>query len=90
MKPEHPLSDSEASMEVLLRRRCCVGCNTEAATPPQRPQPLHKRRLYGGGEPLRKRLTLIYCIFIACHVLAHGPRNHRVIKLDRGSMLAFQ
>ena len=26
------------TMEVLLRRRCCVWCNTEAATPPQ---PLH-------------------------------------------------
>ena len=25
-------------MEVFLRRRCCVGCNTEAVAPPQ---PLH-------------------------------------------------
>ena len=59
-------------MEVLLRRRCCVGCKTEAVTPPQ---PLHSSGEHGGGRPLRKRLTLIYCIFIACLVLAHGPRN---------------
>ena len=29
------LTYTGATMEVLLRRRCCVGCNTEAATPPQ-------------------------------------------------------
>ena len=58
-------------------------CNTEAATPPQPststtpppPQPLHKRGQHGGGRPLRKGLTLIFCIFIACLVLAHGPCN---------------
>ena len=58
-----------SSMEVLLRRKCCVGCNTEAATPLQ---PLHKSGQHGGGRPLRKCLTLIYCIFIT---LTHGPRN---------------
>ena len=59
-------------MEVLLRRTCCVWCNTEAPTPPQ---PLHWRGQHGGGRPLRNRLTLICCILIACLVLAHGPRN---------------
>ena len=44
-------------------------CNTEAATPPQ---PLHKRGQQGGGRMLRKRLTLISCIFIPCLVLAHA------------------
>ena len=58
--------------EVTLKRRCCVWHNTEAVTPPQ---PLHKRGQHGGGRPLRKRFTLIYCIIIACLVLAHGPRN---------------
>ena len=59
-------------MEVLLRR-CCVGCNSEAATPPQ---PLHhKCGQHGGGRPLRKRTSMIYCIFIACLVLAQGLRN---------------
>ena len=38
------------------------GCNTEVATPPQ---PLHKHGQHGGGRPLRKHLTLIYCIFIS-------------------------
>ena len=37
------------------------------------PQPLHKRGQHGGGRPLRKRLTLIYCIFIVCLVHAHSP-----------------
>ena len=59
-------------MEVLLKMRCCVWCNTVAVTPPQ---PLHKRGQHGGGRPLRKRLTLNSCIFITCLVLAHGPRN---------------
>ena len=38
-------------MEVLLRRRGCVRCNTEAATPPQR---LHSRGQQVGVRPLRK------------------------------------
>ena len=62
----------QIAMEVLLRRGCCVWCNTEAATPPQ---PLHWRGKHGGGRPLRILLTLIYCTFIACLVLAHGLDN---------------
>ena len=34
---------------------------------------------YGGGRPLRKRLILIYCFFITCLVLAHGPRNRPLL-----------
>ena len=59
-------------MEVLLRRRCCVGCNAEAASPPQS---LLYRGQHGGGRQLKKRLTLIYFIFTTCLVFAHGPRN---------------
>ena len=54
------------TMEVLLRRGCCVWCNTEAVAPPQ---PLNKCGQHGGGRPLRKRLTLISMLFIACLVL---------------------
>ena len=52
-------------MEVLIRRRCCMWCNTEAATPPLA---LATR----GGQPLRKCLTLVSCIFIKClgHAMA--------------------
>ena len=57
-------------MEVLLRRRCCVGCNTEAVTSPQ-PPPL----AWVDGRPFRKHLTLFYCIFITCFKLVHGPHN---------------
>ena len=44
---------SPETLEVLLRRRCCVGCNTEAAG-------------VGNMEVIDrlKRLLLIYCIFI--------------------------
>ena len=45
-------------MEVLLKRRCRVWCNTETVTHPQAWGAQH-----GGGRPLKKRLTLIYCIF---------------------------
>ena len=55
----------KACMEVLLRRICCVWCNTEAGTPPQ----------HGGGRPLRKFLTSIYFIFVTCLVHAQGLRN---------------
>ena len=37
-----------------------VWCNTQVVTSPQ---PLDWREQHGGGRPLRKRLTLIYCIF---------------------------
>ena len=60
-------------------------CNTEAFTPPQ---PLHLRGQHGGGRPLRKRLTLIYCIFIACLVLGHGRRN-RPLFLDYSRVLTW-
>ena len=64
--------DSALTMEVLLRRRSFVWCNTEVVT---LSQPLHLRVQLGGSRSLRKRLTLIYCIFIACLVLSHDPLN---------------
>ena len=74
-------------MAIILRMSCSVWCNTEAATPPQ---PLHLRGQHGGGLPLRKRLTLIYCIFIACIVLAHGPRNrNQLLTLAHPRVLAW-
>ena len=51
-------------------------CKPKAATPSQ---PLHKRGQQGGGRPLRKRLTLIYCIFITCLVVGHGPLNRLLL-----------
>ena len=39
----------------------------------------HKRGQHWGGPQLRKSLTLIYCIFIACLVLAHGPQNTLIL-----------
>ena len=37
--------------------------------------PLYRRGQHEGGRLLENVLTLIYCIFIACAVLAHGPSN---------------
>ena len=51
---------------------CCVWCNIESVT---HLKPLHWREQHGCGQPLRIRLILIYCIFIVCLVLVHGPRN---------------
>ena len=56
-------------------------CNSEVATPPQ---PLHSRGQHGGGRPLRKRLTLIYCILISClylpTALVTGPNYFCLLK----------
>ena len=68
------VTKGDCNMEVLFRSRCCVGCNNEVDTDTP-PHPLHKRGQQGGGRPFRKRLILIYCIFIASHVLSHGPSN---------------
>ena len=40
-----------------------------------KPPHLQKRGQHGGGRLLRKGLTLIYCIFLTCLVLAHDSRN---------------
>ena len=44
-----------------------------------KPIHLHSRGQQGGGQPLRKSLTLMYCIFITCLILSHGPRNRPLL-----------
>ena len=57
-------------MEVLLRRRCCVWCNSEAdyssITPPQ---------VWATWRWPIAWKTLNFYFFIACLVLVHGSRN---------------
>ena len=56
-------------MEVLLWKICCVWFSTEADTPPTPPL----ARATWGGWSVWNCLTLIYCGFIACLLLALSP-----------------